>query len=126
LATSTTGLLALRAKSAKARSVGVRPTRASITNIRGVGELDRGLGLLLHPRRQRSLGALVEPRSVDDGEIEIVELGLAFAAVPRHARLVVDQRELLADQPIEQRRLSDIGPADNGNRERHELSKRNL
>src|SRR6185312_15743189 len=33
LATSTTGLLARRAKSAKARSFGVRPARASITNI---------------------------------------------------------------------------------------------
>ncbi len=33
LATSTTGLLARRAKSAKARSVGVSPARASITNI---------------------------------------------------------------------------------------------
>jgi hypothetical protein len=34
LATSTTGLLARRAKSAKPRSFGVRPARASITNIR--------------------------------------------------------------------------------------------
>src|SRR3954452_21163882 len=33
LATSTTGLLARRAKSAKARSLGVSPARASITNI---------------------------------------------------------------------------------------------
>ena len=38
-----------------------------------VGELDRGLGLLLHPRGQRALGALVEARGIDDGEFEIAE-----------------------------------------------------
>ena len=84
-----------------------------------VGESNRGLGLLLHPRGQRALGALVEAGGIDDGEVEIVEPGLPFAAVAGDAGLVIDQRELLPDQPVEQRRLSDIGPADNGNREGH-------
>ena len=53
-----------------------------------------------------------------DGEFEIAETPLALAAVAGDAGLVIDQRELLPDQPVEQRRFSDIGPADDGNRER--------
>ena len=89
-----------------------------------VGERDCGFGLLLHPRRQRALGALVEAGGVDDGEFEIAETALAFAAVAGHARLIIDQCKLLSNQPVEQRRFSDIGPADNGNGERHEKSVR--
>ena len=44
---------------------------------------------------------------------------VALAAVARHARQVVDQREPLADQPVEQRRLADIRPADDGDGEAH-------
>ena len=84
-----------------------------------VGKADRGFGLLLHPRRQRALGALVEARGIDDGEFEIAEPRLALAAIAGDAGLVIDQRELLSDQPVEQRRLSDIGPADDGNRKGH-------
>ena len=85
-----------------------------------VGKRDRGFGLLLHPRGQRALGALVEAGGIDDGEFEIAEPPLALAAVAGDAGLVIDQRELLPDQPVEQRRLSDIGPADDGDREGHE------
>ena len=84
-----------------------------------VGEFDRGFGLLLHPRRQRALGALVETGGIDDGEFEIAETSLALAAVAGDAGFVIDQRELLPDQPVEQGRFSDVGPADDGNRERH-------
>ncbi len=111
----------VRAKSAKARSFGVRPMRGVDHEHQGVGELDRGFGLLLHPRRQRALGALVEAGGVDDGEFEIARACLALAAVAGDAGLVIDQRELLPDQPVEQRRLSDIGPADDGNRKRHRI-----
>ena len=38
-----------------------------------VGETDRGFGLLLHPRGQRTLRALVEACGIDDGEFEIAE-----------------------------------------------------
>src|SRR5215468_8471883 len=84
-----------------------------------IGLRDRGFRLLLHPRRQRALGALVETRGVDDGEGEIAELALALAAVAGDAGQIIDQRKLLPDQPVEQRRLADIGPADDGDRERH-------
>ena len=43
----------------------------------------------------------------------------AEAPVARHARLVIHQRELLADQAVEQGRLADIGPADDGDGEGH-------
>ena len=85
-----------------------------------IGKLDRGFGLLLHPRGQRALGALVEACGIDDGEFEIAEPRLALAAVAGDAGLVIDQRELLPDQPVEQRRFADIGPADDGDREGHE------
>ena len=84
-----------------------------------VGLRDRGLGLLLHARGQRALGALVEAGGIDDGEVEIAEPGLALAAVAGDARQVIDQRELLPDQAVEQRRFADIGSADNGNRKGH-------
>ena len=90
----------------------------------GVGEADRRFRLLLHSRGQRALGALVEASSIDDGEFEIAKTRLTFAAVARDTGFVIDERELLPDQPIEQRRFSDIGPADNGNRERHRRSVR--
>ena len=85
----------------------------------GVGERDCGFRLLLHPRRERAASAFVETGGIDDGEFEIAKPRLAFPAVARHTRFVIDQRKLLPDQPIEQRRLSDIGPADNGNRKGH-------
>ena len=45
---------------------------------------------------------------------------LALAAVAGDARRVVDQRQPPADQPVEQRRLADIRPADDGDGEAHE------
>src|SRR6202035_1852263 len=62
---------------------------------------------------------LVEARGVDDGEFEIAETPLSLPAIARDAGFVIDQRKLLPDQPVEQRRFSDIGPADDGNREGH-------
>ena len=75
---------------------------------------ERGLGLRAHAARQRDRVALLQPRGVDDGEGEVAEAGLALAPVAGHARLVVDQRELAADEAVEQRRLADVGSADDG------------
>ena len=60
-----------------------------------------------------------EAGGIDYFERQIAELSLAFAAVARHARFIVDQREAAADEPVEQRRFADIGPADNGDSEGH-------
>ncbi len=64
--------------------------------------------------------AFVEARGIDHREGEIAEARLPFAAVARHARPVVDQRKPLADQPVEQRRLADIRPPDDGESEAHD------
>ena len=85
----------------------------------GVGLRDRGFGLRPHAAGQAFRRRLFKAGGVDDGEIEIAEPGLAFAAVAGHARPVVDQRDAPADQPVEQRRLADIRPADNGDGETH-------
>ena len=79
-----------------------------------VGVLDRGFRLGAHAAGQRFAAALLQPRRVDDGEMQVAELGLAGAAVAGHPRLVVDQRQLLADEPVEQGRLADIRTADDG------------
>ena len=85
----------------------------------GVGLLHRGFRLPAHAPDERAVGALLEAGRVDDGEGEIGELRLPLAPVARDARAVVDERELLADEPVEQRRFADIGPADDGEREGH-------
>ena len=51
---------------------------------------------------------------IDHAEAEIEQLGIAFAPVTRDAGSVVDQRETLAHQPVEQSGLADIGTADDG------------
>ena len=75
---------------------------------------ERRLGLRAHAAGQRGRIALLQPGGVDDGEGEIAELRLALAAVAGDAGLIVDQRELAADQPVEQRRLADVRAADDG------------
>ena len=86
-----------------------------------IGLRDRGRRLRLHSRRQAFAFGVFEAGGIDRFEGQIAELGLAFAPVARHARLIVDQREAAADKPVEQRRFADIGPADNGDGEGHGL-----
>ena len=62
---------------------------------------------------------LVETGRIDGEAYAAGEMGLALAAIAGDARLVIDKRQLLPNQPVEQRRLADIGPADNGNRKGH-------
>jgi hypothetical protein len=73
---------------------------------------ERGFGLRAHAPGKRCGVALFETCRVDDGEGEIGKPRLALAAVAGDAGLVVDQRELPPDQPVEQRRLADVRPAD--------------
>ena len=80
----------------------------------GVAIVQRRLGLRAHAAGQRGRVALLQARGVDNGEVEVAEARLALAPVARDAGLVVDQRELAADEPVEQRRLADVGPADDG------------
>ena len=86
----------------------------------GVRLRHRRRGLRLHPRRKRLALGVFEAGGVDHLEGKIAEPGLAFAAVARHARLVVDQREAAPNETVEQGRFADIRPADNGDGEGHD------
>ena len=87
-----------------------------------VGVADGGLRLGAHAAEERFLVGLLEPCGVDDAEFQVAEPSLALAAVSGDARLVVDERELLADEAVEQGRLADIGPPDDGDERRHVMS----
>ena len=121
LATRRIGLSMRRSASAKWRSAAVTPTRASIMNSTTSQSCKRRLGLRAHAAGKRGGVALLQPRRVDDGEGEVAERRLALAPVAGHAGLVVDQRELAADEPVEQRRLADVGAADDGDFGGHDL-----
>jgi hypothetical protein len=62
---------------------------------------------------------LFEAGSIDHLEFEIAQPALALAAVAGDAGAVIDQRDPPADQPIEQGRFADIGPADDRDGEAH-------
>ena len=87
--------------------------RASIDHEQADVRLIYGcLGLLAHTAFERALRGIVQAGRVDDGETQIRQPCLALAPVPRDTRQIVDQRQALAGQTIEQRRFADIGPAD--------------
>src|SRR5690349_21805161 len=91
---------------------------------RRVGAFDADFGLLAHPARKRVLVLVFPARGVDDGEFEPRQHRVAHPPVARHPGLVVDQRQLLADQPVEQRRLADVGPADDDDLRFHGRARR--
>src|SRR5579872_455589 len=78
----------------------------------GVAIGERGLGLGAHAARQRRRFALLEAGRVNNGEGKVAEPRFALAAITGHARRVVDQSKLSADQPVEQSRLADIRSTD--------------
>ena len=83
---------------------------------RRVRAFQTDFGLLAHPAGQ-AVGILVFPAGgVDDLELQPRDFRIAEAAVARDAGLVVDQRQPLADEPVEQRRLADIRAADDDHR----------
>ena len=59
----------------------------------GIGLRHRRRGLRLHPRRKAFALGVFEAGGIDHLEGKIAEPGLAFAAVARDARLIVDQRQ---------------------------------
>ena len=85
-----------------------------------IGGSKRGLGLLLHAPGQAFGRGRLEARGVDHGELKIAEPRAALAPVAGDAGAVVDQCEAFADEAVEQRRLADIRPSDNGDREAHD------
>ncbi len=75
---------------------------------------DRRLALGAHARGDAVRRRLLEPRRVDEGHLVAGQLRLALAAVARQARHVRDQRGALGGELVEERRLADVGPADDG------------
>ena len=80
---------------------------------------DRVLGLPRHLLEDPVLGDRLEAAGVDDEELAVAEARAADVAVARQAGQVVHQRVARAREPVEQRRLADVGPADQGERGEH-------
>ena len=96
-----------------------RPLGASLGDFLSQPQADGGLGLRTHAGFERVLFGIVESCRIEDPELQVADLGLAFAAVTRDAGLVVDQCDLAADQPVEERGLPDIWPPHDGDGDGH-------
>ena len=79
----------------------------------GVGQRDGDLGLQRDPLEE-SLRVRVPAAGVDDGERAAVPVGVVGDAVAGDAGLVLDDGLAAADDPVDQRRLPDVGAADDG------------
>ena len=84
-----------------------------------VGFMNGYLGLREHAAGQRGGGSILEAGGVDDVELQVVELRRMDAAVAGDTRRVVDQGQPASGEPVEQRGLADVGPADDGYLESH-------
>jgi hypothetical protein len=101
-------------------AVGARRSTARIDQKEhGVRLLYCRRGLRLHPRRKAFPLGIFEAGGVDDLEREIAEPRVTLAAVAGHTRLIIDQRQAAPDEPVEQRRFSDIRAAGDGDGKRH-------
>jgi hypothetical protein len=79
-----------------------------------VGVLDGLLRLLRHLAVERALVGREPAAGVDHGELVAGPLGVEQLAVARHAGLLLDDRLAPADDPVHERRLADVGAADDG------------
>ena len=80
-----------------------------------VGPADGGLDLARHLGVQRRCRAAGHPASgVDDAEGDAEPLRFDLLAIAGDAGAVLDDRGLLADDAVEQRRLADVGASDDG------------
>src|SRR5215217_319532 len=79
---------------------------------------------LVHPRAQRG-PRLVEPRRVYEDDLHLGRRHDPADPLPRRLRFVGDDRDLLSDERVYERRLADVRPADDGDDPRpHEASGR--
>ena len=86
---------------------------------RQLGLANGDFGLRPHPRFERLIGHVLEPGCVNQDKGQVSQPPFGFLTVARHARLIVDQRELLSSQTIKQRGLADIRSSHNGDFQRH-------
>ena len=64
-------------------------------------------------------GGFLKAGGVDQAQFQAVEHRLGDAAVAGHARRVMDNGDAPPDQAVEETGFADIGPADDGECERH-------
>ena len=108
------------ARSAMRRSWAVTPSWASQTTSGDVGALDRPLRA---QRRVvldgvRDLGLAAQPGGVDEDDPAAVDLEREVDRVAGRAGHLADDHALLAQQPVDERRLADVGAPDDGQADR--------
>ena len=85
-----------------------------------IGLIDRAFGQAAHPALQAVILGHLEPGRIDHHKAQIAQPPGPFAQVARDAGPVIDQREALAHQPVEQGGLADIRPPDDGEGKAHQ------
>ncbi len=85
----------------------------------GISHAHGAFGQPPHPALQAVIRGLLQPGSIDHGEIQPAKTRLALTQVARHAGLIIDQRKALAHQPVEQGGFPDIRSPDNGQHKAH-------
>ena len=83
--------------------------------------LDHGPLGLGRDQRRHPAGALVPTAGVDEQELPATPVRLVADAVPGHSRHVLDHRLAPADDPVDQRRLPDVGPTDHRHHRQHDV-----
>src|SRR6185503_17496915 len=95
---------------AVARSVRLR----HVDEPQGQVHLAQAPARLLHHALVHAVHGLVDPRGVEEHDLALRAVHDGQDAVPGGLRLVGDDRHLLADQAVHQRRLPHVGPAHHG------------
>src|SRR5205823_2518775 len=82
---------------------------------RHVGALSRALGAKLRVviDSARHLRPAPETRRVHEHDPSSVDVELGVDRVPRRTRLLVNDHALLPEKGVDERRLANVGPADN-------------
>ena len=84
-----------------------------------IGHINRAFGQTAHTALQTVVRHIFQTRRIHNGKPQIRQPRFTFAQVARHARLVIDQRQSLADKAVEKRRFAHIRAPHNGKGERH-------
>jgi hypothetical protein len=94
---------------------------ATRAGVRGVGSDDlravgiEGLVVNAFHLLRRPGARVIQAAGIDERELTAPPLRGGVDAVTRGAGQILHDRDALADDPVEERRLPDVGPADNGN-----------
>ena len=80
------------------------------------------LGLLPHPAFKAFVIGVFQTRRIEQAEGQVTDPPLTFAAVAGNPRLIIDNSETLASEPVEYGRFADIRTADYGDCKTHGCS----